>query len=106
MPFFRLQNCNTSGTKVEDAVPNYLERSVVLSFSPKTGPLFWHGMGFVMARKRHSDEDIMKLLREIEVKLSAGSNVMQQPKIGRQLIKDISLLSQILLAVIRGKILT
>ena len=59
-----------------------------------------------MARKRHSDEDIMKLLWEIEVKLSAGSNVMQQPKIGRQLIKDISLLSQILLAVIRGKILT
>ena len=48
----------------------------------------------------------MKLLREIEVKLSAGSNVMQQPKIGRQLIKDISLLSQILLTVIRGKILT
>ena len=28
-----------------------------------------------MARKRHSDEDILKLLREIEVKLSAGSNV-------------------------------
>ena len=31
-----------------------------------------------MLGKRHSDEDIMKLLREIEVKLSAGSNVMQQ----------------------------
>jgi putative transposase len=31
--------------------------------------------GFVMARKRHSDEDILKLLGEIEVKLSAGSNV-------------------------------
>jgi hypothetical protein len=31
--------------------------------------------GFVMARKRHSDEDILKLLREIEVKLSAGSDV-------------------------------
>ena len=29
----------------------------------------------VMARKRHSDEDILKLLREIEVKLSAGSDV-------------------------------
>ena len=28
-----------------------------------------------MARKRHSDEDILKLLREIEVKLSAGSDV-------------------------------
>ena len=28
-----------------------------------------------MARKRHSDEDVLKLLREIEVKLSAGSNV-------------------------------
>ena len=35
----------------------------------KTGPLFWHGRGFVMSRKRHSDEDILKLLREIEVKL-------------------------------------
>ena len=28
-----------------------------------------------MARKRHSDEDILNLLREIEVKLSAGSDV-------------------------------
>ena len=28
-----------------------------------------------MARERHSDEDILKLLREIEVKLSAGSDV-------------------------------
>ena len=28
-----------------------------------------------MARKRHSDEDILKLLREIEVKLSNGSDV-------------------------------
>jgi hypothetical protein len=28
-----------------------------------------------MARKRHSGEGILKLLREIEVKLSAGSNV-------------------------------
>jgi putative transposase len=26
-----------------------------------------------MARKRHSDEDVLKLLREIEVNLSAGS---------------------------------
>ncbi len=34
--------------------------------------------GFVMARKRHSDEDILKLLREIEVKLSAGSNVQSE----------------------------
>ena len=46
-----------------------------MSFPPKTGPLFWHGRVFVMSRKRHSDEDILKLLREIEVKLSAGSNV-------------------------------
>jgi putative transposase len=29
----------------------------------------------VMARKRHSDEDILKLLREIEVKLANGSDV-------------------------------
>ena len=28
-----------------------------------------------MARKRHSDDDILKLLREIEVKLSGGSDV-------------------------------
>jgi len=28
-----------------------------------------------MARKRHSDEDILKLLREIELKLSAGGDV-------------------------------
>ena len=28
-----------------------------------------------MARKRYSDEDILKLLREIGVKLSAGSDV-------------------------------
>ena len=28
-----------------------------------------------MARKRHSDDYILKLLREIEVKLSAGSDV-------------------------------
>lgn len=28
-----------------------------------------------MARKRHSDEDILKLLREIEVRLSSGSDV-------------------------------
>ena len=28
-----------------------------------------------MARKRHSDEDILKLLREIEVKLAEGNDV-------------------------------
>jgi len=28
-----------------------------------------------MARKRHSDEDILKLLREIEVTLANGSDV-------------------------------
>ena len=28
-----------------------------------------------MARKRHSDEDILKLLREIELKLAIGSDV-------------------------------
>ena len=28
-----------------------------------------------MARKRHSDDDILKLLREIEVNLSGGSDV-------------------------------
>ena len=41
----------------------------------KLGHYFGMERGFVMARKRHSDEDILKLLREIEVKLSAGSNV-------------------------------
>ena len=29
----------------------------------------------MVARKRHSDEDILKLLREIEVKLANGSDV-------------------------------
>ena len=29
----------------------------------------------MMARKRHSDEEILKLLREIEVKLANGSDV-------------------------------
>ncbi len=28
-----------------------------------------------MARKRHSDEDILKLLQEIELKLANGSDV-------------------------------
>ena len=28
-----------------------------------------------MARKRHSDEDVLKLLREIELKLPAGDDV-------------------------------
>ena len=28
-----------------------------------------------MARKRHSDEDVLKLLREIELKLTAGDDV-------------------------------
>ena len=28
-----------------------------------------------MARKRHSDEDILKLLREIEVRLASGNDV-------------------------------
>lgn len=28
-----------------------------------------------MARKRHSDEDVLKLLREIELKLSSGQDV-------------------------------
>ena len=28
-----------------------------------------------MARKRHSDEDILKLLREIELKLASGDDV-------------------------------
>ena len=27
-----------------------------------------------MARKRHSDEDVLKLLREIEVRLASGGN--------------------------------
>ncbi len=31
--------------------------------------------GLGMARKRHSDEDILKLLREIELKLTAGDDV-------------------------------
>ena len=41
----------------------------------KLGHYFGAGKGLDMARKRHSDEDILKLLREIEVKLSNGSDV-------------------------------
>ena len=41
----------------------------------KLGHYFGTERGMKMARKRHSDEDILKLLREIEVKLSAGSDV-------------------------------
>jgi putative transposase len=33
-------------------------------------------MGVVMARKRYSDEDILKLLREIELHLASGSDVV------------------------------
>lgn len=29
----------------------------------------------IMARKRHSDEDVLKLLREIELKLTSGEDV-------------------------------
>jgi hypothetical protein len=49
-----------------------------LSFPLKLNHYFGMESGFVMARKRHSDEDILKLLREIEVKLSAGSNVQSE----------------------------
>ena len=41
----------------------------------KLGHYFDTGKGLDMARKRHSDEDILKLLREIEVKLANGSDV-------------------------------
>jgi transposase-like protein len=41
----------------------------------KLGHYFQRLKGDVMARKRYSDEDILKLLREIEVKLSTGSDV-------------------------------
>ena len=41
----------------------------------KLGHYFQRLKGDVMARKRYSDEDILKLLREIEVKLSSGSDV-------------------------------
>ena len=39
------------------------------------GHYFGTGKGLDMARKRHPDDYILKLLREIEVKLSAGSDV-------------------------------
>ena len=43
---------------------------------PKPGPLLFAGEGGrKMARKRYSDEDILKLLREIELKLADGSDV-------------------------------
>jgi putative transposase len=65
---FPVEHVNTSGCSrrvTEHCCPSPL----------KLGHYFGMERGFVMARKRHSDEDILKLLREIEVKLSAGSNV-------------------------------
>ena len=41
----------------------------------KLGHYFGTGKGLDMSRKRHSDEDILKLLREIEVNLANGSDV-------------------------------
>jgi hypothetical protein len=41
----------------------------------KLGHYFQRLKGDVMVRKRYSDEDILRLLREIEVKLSTGSDV-------------------------------
>ena len=54
-----------------------LESTLVpVSFPPKTGPLHLPRKGGLdMARKRHSDEDVLKLLREIELKLTAGADV-------------------------------
>jgi transposase-like protein len=36
----------------------------------------WQQGEQAMARKRHSDEDILKLLREIELNLAAGNDVV------------------------------
>ena len=51
-------------------------RSIIrLSFPLRLGHYLGTERGFVMARKRHSDEDILKLLREVELKLANGSDV-------------------------------
>jgi len=44
-------------------------------FLLKLGHYFGTRRGFEMARKRHSDEDILKVLREIELQLANGSDV-------------------------------
>lgn len=50
--------------------------SSTLSWPPKTVPLYCLREGRSgTARKRHSDEDILKLLREIALKLNAGDDV-------------------------------
>ena len=41
----------------------------------KLGHYIGRERGLGMARKRHSEEDILKLLREIELKLTAGDDV-------------------------------
>ncbi len=41
----------------------------------QNGPVFRKHVRDGMARKRHSDEDVLKLLREIELKLTGGSDV-------------------------------
>ena len=57
-----------------------VSKDLALSSLPCPSPLILvhytgseRGLG--MARKRHSDEDILKLLREIELKLTAGDDV-------------------------------
>jgi len=50
---------------------------MAVSFPRKTGPLFCYQRGEdAMARKRYSDEDILKLLREIELNLASGNDVV------------------------------
>ena len=47
-----------------------------MSLPPKTEPRLlceWEGVG--MARKQYSDEDCLKILRQVEVELAAGADV-------------------------------
>lgn len=54
----------------------FVQQIIGVSWPPKLVPLHWpRGGGFCMARKRHSDDDVLTLLREIELKLTAGDDV-------------------------------
>jgi hypothetical protein len=53
-----------------------------VSFPLKLGHYFGTEKGLDMARKRHSDEDILKLLREVEVK--RRTKLAEETRIGSE----------------------
>ena len=57
-------------------IGRFSEAQILVSKPPKVEPLWWrHGEGFEMARKRYSDEDCLKILRQVELDLAGGADV-------------------------------